>query len=85
MKMAKATEQDIEALKAFLEELEECEQWDAVAQVAIINRHINGIQGWRRVVEGYQVLLDHCCDPNQDVLEWKPEIKELMERVKQPD
>lgn len=29
---------------------------------------------WMRVVFGYSVLVDNCCDQNADTLEWKPEI-----------
>ncbi len=34
---------------------------------------------WRRVVTGCEVLINNCCDPDSDVLEWKPELKKLME------
>ena len=33
---------------------------------------------WSRVVFGCDMLIDNCCDPNSDVLEWKPEIVELL-------
>ena len=33
---------------------------------------------WSRVVHGYQVLVDNCCDPNAETLEWKPEIAEKL-------
>lgn len=33
---------------------------------------------WSRVVFGCGMLIDNCCDPNSDVLEWKPEIVELL-------
>lgn len=34
---------------------------------------------WSRVLFGFEVLLDNCCDPNLDYLDWKPEFKELHE------
>lgn len=35
---------------------------------------------WTRVVMGCDILIDNCCDPNADTLEWKPEIaKQLAE------
>lgn len=35
--------------------------------------------GLLRVVFGYQVLLDNCCDPAADTLEWKPELAEKLQ------
>lgn len=35
--------------------------------------------GLGRIIWGYQVLLDNCCDPNSTVLDWKPEIKAKMD------
>lgn len=35
--------------------------------------------GLMRVVFGYQVLLDTCCDKTLDHLDWHPEIKKLVE------
>ena len=29
---------------------------------------------WRRVVFGYAMLVENCCDPTKDFLEWKPGI-----------
>ena len=34
-----------------------------------------------RVVFGYETLVDHCCDPKADVLEWKPEVKHKDEAL----
>ncbi len=35
-----------------------------------------------RVVFGYQVLVDNCCDPAADTLEWKPDIAEAIAAAK---
>jgi hypothetical protein len=32
-----------------------------------------------RVIIGYEVLVDNACDPDLDYLDYKPEIKKLME------
>jgi hypothetical protein len=37
---------------------------------------------WSRVVNGYAVLVDNICDPNSDVLEYKPE---LAAKLSSPD
>ena len=36
-----------------------------------------------RVVFGYEVLVDNVCDPDLDYLEFKPELKKLMENENQ--
>lgn len=35
---------------------------------------------WRRVVFGCEILIDNCCDPAADTLEWRPDIREMWER-----
>ena len=40
--------------------------------------HISHIH--MRIIFGYEVLVDNVCDPNLDYLEFKPEIKSLMEK-----
>jgi hypothetical protein len=34
---------------------------------------------WRRVVLGCAVLIDNCCDPNADTLEWRPDVRAWLE------
>lgn len=34
---------------------------------------------WRRVVYGCEILIDNACDPDADTLEWRPDLKALME------
>lgn len=34
---------------------------------------------WSRVVFGCDMLIDNCCDPDVDVLEWKPELAQLID------
>lgn len=41
--------------------------------------------GMMRVTFGFQVLVDNCCDPDADTLEWKPELLKLMEQGKSTD
>jgi len=38
-----------------------------------------GAGSWFRVVFGVDVLIDNCCDPDLDYLEFKPEIKSALE------
>lgn len=37
-----------------------------------------------RVIGGCDVLIDNCCDPAKDYLDWKPELKRLMEESSVP-
>lgn len=34
---------------------------------------------WRRVVMGMDVLIDQCCDPDLDYLEWRPDVRKFLE------
>lgn len=35
---------------------------------------------WGRVVHGCDTLIKNVCDPSQNVLDWKPELKAALER-----
>lgn len=64
MKQAKASFEEVQRLAEFLTKMEER------------GEHV---PPWRRVVHGYTVLFDNCCDPDLDYLEWKPEYKAMIE------
>jgi len=34
---------------------------------------------WSRVVQGCEILIRECCDPNLDHLEWRPDVKAFLE------
>lgn len=36
---------------------------------------------WTRVVFGCSTLIDNCCDPSLDYLDWKPEYKAAIEAM----
>lgn len=38
---------------------------------------------WRRVVLGCDILIDNCCDPDLDHLEWRPDVKRFLESQEQ--
>jgi len=44
--------------------------------------HISWIH--MRVIIGFEVLVDNVCDPDLDYLEYKPEIKKLLEQNDTP-
>jgi hypothetical protein len=72
MRMAKASKRDIKALHDYLLKAEQ--------------RNAKGFPiGWRRVVWGCDMLIDHCCDPNLDYLALKPELANKEQKVQVSD
>jgi hypothetical protein len=74
MKQAKASKQEAETLLGWLENQDRSAQ-DRPPQ-------------FRRTVYGYLLLLENCCDPTKDFLDWKPgqspaEIALLMQELKE--
>jgi hypothetical protein len=72
--------EDWEHHEDFVKIIEHCEDdkgfnWDYYMDY--YQRHISHIYG--RVILGYEVLVDNVCDPDLDYLEFKPEIKQLLE------
>jgi hypothetical protein len=111
MKMAKASDEDINTLTRFMEWLEEfseagidihkplideqgeeffpCIDDDAAMEkireeFSRWTRRATVAGSWRRVVWGFQILRDNCCDPAANVLEWNPELKALIEAADSP-
>lgn len=62
MRIAKATKEDIEVFKRWLLKREHTSH-------SIPN-------GWRRVVWAADILIDTCCDPTEDTLQWSPYLNE---------
>lgn len=73
MKQAKATLEEAEELLRFLENIDE--------ESSFSSRR-NHPPPFRRVIFGYILLLQHCADPDQDHLEFKPEIAAAMSSFK---
>lgn len=93
LKMAKPSKEDFERINCFLlgveEMLEEGRhpetgEWIEDAEILEWIRDKWRVRGpgagtsWRRVVHGGEMAIDNACDPNADVLEWKPEIEAAM-------
>jgi hypothetical protein len=47
-------------------------------------RRATVMASWRRIIWGFRVLLDNCTDPDAACLEWKPELKTLIENSESP-
>lgn len=52
-------------------------------RLAVHWAHLGGNVGssWRRVIHGYDTLLQNCCDPDATTLEWRPDLQEKFDRL----
>ena len=46
-------------------------------------REVNYSGSFQRIITNAEVLIDNVCDPNLDYLEYKPEIKEAIDKYEQ--
>jgi hypothetical protein len=79
IKQGKPTTRDIEALGNFLEWLEGEAESPGVVVLETLHDRFAEIPSWRRVVHGCATLVENCCDPALDYIDWKPEIKRALE------
>ncbi len=59
MKLAKASQAEITALNNWLQKMDRADS-------------AHRPPSFMRVVFGYETLVDNCCDPAKDFLDWKP-------------
>ena len=69
MKMAKASKGDMAKVQGLIDHFD---TGNGPAQL---------VGALNRVLYGYQMLLENCCDPEADTLEWKPEIASLQAEI----
>ena len=79
MTVAKATPEQVDALRAWFHELEdvlEDPQSDPldIAEFVQDTFRQRRIDEYERILFGYETLVENACDPNLSHLEWKPEI-----------
>lgn len=82
LRMAKATEEERQALRNFFEELEGLLDFgDSVQQ--FVEKQMEGTVGgsWQRILWGFETMIENACDPDLDYLEFKPEIREARKRI----
>jgi hypothetical protein len=79
--MAKANPDEVEKLRKFMADLEE-----TIDDVGLDGDYRNlgewvctNFPAWWRVVEGYPILVESACDPALSYLDWKPDLKRLIE------
>lgn len=89
MKMAKASPEEIQATIDLLNEIDRISHDDKYGnldndKMALIGELVVRHQRrWSlaRIVFGYQMLVDNCCDPAAATIEWRPDIKAAMEKA----
>lgn len=81
MKMAKASDREWEQVMEFTKKIEEHRSMSEQDLLALVRQ----APPLMRVVYGYRVLVDNCCDPDKDYLDWKPALLAAMNaQTKEP-
>ena len=80
MKMAKASTEELRTMREFMEIFE-----DSLKHDKPLDLHgslfVDVAACWRRVVFGYEMLVNNCCDPDSDVLEWRADVLKLIPSI----
>ena len=84
MKMAKASKEEWEKVMRFSNSLEENIDNSEMDDEELGAWVRNTAPPMRRVIFGYQVLVDNCADPALDYLEFNPRIKAALEAAPAP-
>lgn len=86
-RMEKATGEELDALIEFAKELERMyeEGCDELEMGGFLMKHMDKQHGLAfsadRIVWGYRTMHAGACDPNLSHLDWKPELKQLVENL----
>ena len=84
--MARATDEDIKAVREFLDYMEEQAEDFVPDPFGLVQRYNDAAASFERIVLGYQVLRDSLCDPSLSYLDVRPEIKAMEAAAKEkPD
>ncbi len=79
IRMAKASQSDVDEVQSFLSELEEKTDNYDVSDGDLgewVNQNFHRVYGkYERILVGFSVLVDNMCDQNLDYLDYTPEIK----------
>lgn len=85
MKMAKASPEEIEATIKLAVRIDDLlrdtarDDEDVDRLVAKAVRTHQRRWSLQRIAFGYQMLVDNCCDPDESALEWRKDIRVLVE------
>lgn len=79
IRMAKASQDDVDEVRSFLSELEEKTDNYDISDGELgewVNQNFHCVYGkYERMLVGFSVLVDNMCDQNIDYLDYTPEIK----------
>lgn len=85
IRMAKASQHDVDEVMSFLQELEEkTDDYDCLDSDLgeWVNQNFHKIYGkYERILLGFSTLVDNVCDPNIDYLDYTPELKQQKLQV----
>ena len=79
----KATSKEIETAKEFILELNAAIEEGIPNPEEFLDWLKYNYQAGKdtlKIINGYTILVDTCCDPSEELLEWKPEIKQALIR-----
>ena len=87
LKASKATPEDVQRVREFLQQLAEKveDQENDLSEIGTFchARFLSECGShFERILFGFETLVENACDPNLGYLEWKPEIKSAMENSK---
>jgi hypothetical protein len=83
MRVAKAERQEIFDFMRFFQKLERMseERWDEPEKIGkyAMSWLKNKGHGYYRILIGYDTLVNNCCDPDLDHLDFRKDIKDFLE------
>ena len=97
MKIARATDDDMQRMLAFFAELDDALRDARYGGLvddenigALVRKHWGkagpGVgASWCRVLYGMDTLLRNCTDPEASTLEWRPDVREWLESQEEVD
>jgi hypothetical protein len=80
MKMQKPTPEQIDRLEHFLA-IAEQEQQAPLHYFQLAQALFEVIPDFRRLLLAYETVADHCCDPDSEMLEFKPDLRRSVLEV----
>jgi hypothetical protein len=87
MKAAKCSTEDVDQVRAFLQQLETMVHSGTNKDlVEFIEKNFDAHCGrhYERLLFGYETMIENACDPSVSYLEWRPELKQIIEEAGQP-
>lgn len=88
LKMARAFPSQIDATRKWFQKLEELMDDEGngpfeIGAYVLKTFEQNRIDEYERILSGYETLIENACDQSKPYLDWKPEIKVLINPTEQ--